>query len=123
MSKLPLTINHDENKLKLSSYITGFGLSILFTISAYLLVINHAASRTVLIGLVIVFAICQFISQSFLFLHLGQENKPRWRLTIFAFMLGVVIIIVFGSLWIMHNLKYRMTIPQEIRYMKSQDNL
>jgi cytochrome o ubiquinol oxidase operon protein cyoD len=49
------------------------------------------------------------------FLHLGGEGKPRWRLTAFLFMLLVLVILVFGSLWIMYNLDYHMTMsPEEL---------
>ncbi|MHB1864732.1 MAG: cytochrome o ubiquinol oxidase subunit IV [Candidatus Saccharimonadales bacterium] len=122
--ELPLAVQHEETKLKLSSYIAGFGLSLLFTLASYLLVINHAATKGTLIILVVAFAFCQFIVQLLLFLHLGQETKPRWKLGVFFFMLGVVVILVFGSLWIMHNLSNRMlSLPQELRYNQSQDNL
>ncbi len=119
----PLVIKHDETKLKLSSYIIGFGLSLLLTLSAYLLVTHHGASRNVLVGIVAFLALCQFITQTYFFLHLGTESKPRWKIGIFFFMLGVVLILVVGSLWIMYNLNYRVSIPQELKYVKSQDDL
>ncbi|HEY1645311.1 MAG TPA: cytochrome o ubiquinol oxidase subunit IV [Candidatus Saccharimonadales bacterium] len=118
-----LAVYHDEPKLKLSSYISGFVLSVVFTLAAYLLVVNHAASRDTLLGLVVAFALTQFLVQAIFFLHLAQESKPRWRLGIFIFMLGVVMIIVFGSMWIIFNLNYRQTIPQELQYVNSQDDL
>ncbi|MEI9913842.1 MAG: cytochrome o ubiquinol oxidase subunit IV [Candidatus Saccharibacteria bacterium] len=118
-----LTVSHDESKLKLSSYIAGFGLSLLLTLSAYLLVTHHGASRNVLVGIVVALALTQFIVQIFFFLHLGQESKPRWKLGIFFFMIGVVLILVFGSLWIMYSLNYRQTIPHELQYVNSQDDL
>lgn len=121
---LPLIVHHEESKLKLSSYIAGFILSLVFTFAAYLVVVNHAASKSTLIVLIIAFAFCQFITQLMLFLHLGQETKPRWKLGVFFFMLGVVFILVFGSLWIMHNLNNRMmSLPKELKYMQSQDGL
>ena len=39
------------------------------------------------------------------------------------FMLGIVLIIVGGSVWIMNNLNYRMTPQQMEQYLKSQDSL
>jgi heme/copper-type cytochrome/quinol oxidase subunit 4 len=41
-----------------------------------------------------------------LFLHLGQEAKPRYQLIAFNFMVLVVLVVVFGSIWIMQNLDY-----------------
>ena len=52
------------------------------------------------------FAVVQFFIQMRLFLHLGQEDKPRYQLTAFNFMVLVVLILVFGSIWIMQNLDY-----------------
>jgi cytochrome o ubiquinol oxidase operon protein cyoD len=53
-------------------------------------------------------AFVQVIIQLIFFLHLGEEESPRWNLISFLFMVGVVFIIVAGSLWIMFNLDYRM---------------
>jgi cytochrome o ubiquinol oxidase operon protein cyoD len=58
------------------------------------------------------------------FLHLGRESKPRWNLNALLFAVLVVVIIVFGSLWIMHNLNYHMQNPQQInKYLRSQGDL
>jgi cytochrome o ubiquinol oxidase operon protein cyoD len=114
---------HEETKLKLGSYIAGFVLSVLLTISAYLMVVNNGASRDVLVGVVSCLAITQFIVQAYFFLHLGKESRPKWKLYVFIFMIGVVLIIVFGSLWIMNNLNYRMSIPQQVQYLNNQDGL
>jgi cytochrome o ubiquinol oxidase subunit IV len=65
----------------------------------------------------------QFIVQMFLFLHVGEERGPRLKLLAACLMLGVVLILVFGSLWVMNNLNYRMTPQQITQYMQSQDNL
>lgn len=118
-----LAVHHEESKLKLSSYITGFGLSLLFTLTAYLLVTHHAASRNTLVALIVTFALTQFFVQMFFFLHLGNETKPRWKLGVFLFMMGVVLILVGGSLWIMYTLNVRMTLPQQLQYMNNQDEL
>lgn len=93
-------------------YITGFVLSLLLTIAAYLMVTNHTLNGRVLVGAVISLAIIQLLVQLLFFLHLGRESRPRWNLLVFTFMLGVLMILVFGSLWIMQNLNYHV-IPQD----------
>ena len=72
-----------------------------------------------------VLALLQFTVQMIYFLHLGHESRPRWKLGVFGMMLVVVLIIVFGSLWIMNSLNYRMhTNPNQInKYLRSQDGL
>lgn len=125
MSKNVETVvaTHEEIRLKLGSYVSGFVLSIFLTLAAYLMVVNHGASRRILIGVVVFLALIQFGVQSFFFLHLGKESKPKWKLAVFIFMISIVLIIVFGSLWIMNNLNYQLSIPQQVQYLNGQDGL
>ncbi|HUS26353.1 MAG TPA: cytochrome o ubiquinol oxidase subunit IV [Nevskiaceae bacterium] len=93
----------------LLSYTAGFGLSIILTLEAYFAVINEVFRGNGLVTLIATLAIVQLVVQLVFFLHLGRESKPRWNLTVFAFMLLVIGIVVIGSLWIMHNLNYHMS--------------
>src|SRR5581483_1048301 len=85
-------------------YISGFAVSLFLTLEAYLLVAHHELSRKLLIGTAAALAIIQFMVQLILFLHLGRETKPRWKLVVFLFMVMVVLVLVFGSIWIMYSL-------------------
>jgi len=122
MSKQPDMIisRHDTDRGTPRMYVSGFVASIVLTLTAYLLVVNHALSRRILIGAVVALALTQFLVQVVFFLHLGRETKPRWKLAVFLFMTMVVLILVFGSLWIMTNLNYRMTPAQINTYMNNQ---
>ena len=105
----------------LSAYIVGFGLSILLTVSAFITVTDHLLHGWHLIAVIIALAIAQVCIQLIFFLHLGRERKPRWKMMVFLFMLLVLGILVFGSLWIMQNLNYNMTPQDMLRYLNSQD--
>ena len=109
----------------LGTYVTGYLVSLYLTFTAYWLVKHQNLSRDTLIGAVAGLAIVQFVVQAFCFLHLGTERKPRWKLVVFLFMLGVVLILVFGSIWIMNSLNYRHALtPEQInQYLKTQDAL
>jgi cytochrome o ubiquinol oxidase operon protein cyoD len=109
----------------LRAYLTGFGLSVVLTLTAFFIAHRGLSSRGALVAVLIALALSQFVVQMYFFLHLGQEEKPRLKLTTFWFMLIVVIIIVLGSLWIMRNLNYNMMqSPQETRqYLSNQDGL
>jgi cytochrome o ubiquinol oxidase operon protein cyoD len=107
----------------LGAYINGYVFSLFLTIAAYLMVTHHLFSNHVLVGVVVALALAQFVVQLVFFLHLGRETKPRWKLFVLLFMVMIVLILVFGSLWIMDNLNYRMTPAQIDQYMKSQDAL
>lgn len=101
------------------SYSIGYVLSLVLTLVAFLLVGKHinsdeaGQSTGVLMLWISALAIAQLLIQLLFFLHLHQEKKPRWNLMAFQFMVLVVVIIVGGSLWIMHNLDYNM-MPHEV---------
>jgi cytochrome o ubiquinol oxidase operon protein cyoD len=97
-----------KSKGSFTSYLLGFILSILLTLSAYFLVREQVFSRWVLTLSIVGLGVIQMFIQLLFFLHLGSESKPRWNLLSFLFMTMVVLILVFGSLWIMYNLEERV---------------
>jgi cytochrome o ubiquinol oxidase operon protein cyoD len=97
-----------SNQSRVTSYIVGFVSSIILTLVAYILVVNHVLSGIGLVAVIVGLAIIQLFVQLFFFLHLGDEAKPRWNLMALLFAAMVVVIVVFGSLWIMNNLNYNM---------------
>jgi cytochrome o ubiquinol oxidase operon protein cyoD len=114
----------------IASYISGFLLSLMLTLTSYFLVNRHvsshhtAISHDVLIFMITGLAITQLLVQLIFFLHLDTESKPRWNLTVLLFALTVLIIVVFGSLWIMNNLNYHDQSPAEQnKYIRSQPDL
>ena len=94
------------------TYTAGFVFSVLLTLIAYLLVTKHYLSGWGLTAGILGLAVVQLMVQLVAFLHLGRESRPRWNLLAFLFMTMVVLIVVLGSLWIMHHLNYNMT-PQD----------
>ncbi len=102
----------DTSQGSSGSYITGYVLSIVFTIIPYTLVVNDVLTGWGLYLMLACFAIVQLFVQLVFFLHLGRESKPRWNLLVFLFAVLVVVILVFGSLWIMKNLNYHSMSPQ-----------
>lgn len=107
----------------LKSYIVGFVLSVILTLAAYFVVASHLFAGWVLLLIITVLAVEQLVVQLSFFLHLGRESKPRWNLTAFISMLGVIFIVVFGSVWIMNNLNYNMMPKHQMDdYMKTESN-
>ena len=105
----------------------GFLLSIAFTLGAYYVVERHSVSghldfsHAMILWTISLLAIAQLGVQLFFFLHLGSESKPRWNLLAFLFALLVVVIVVFGSVWIMHNLDYNMTGHEVETYIEEEE--
>lgn len=113
---------HETNRSGYGTYVTGYVLSVVCTLTAYLLVVHYSLSKWVLVYVLAGLAIVQFLVQMRLFLHLGNEAKPRLKLLVFGFMMLVVLILVFGTLWIMNSLNYRMPTQAQIdTYMQQQD--
>lgn len=106
-------------------YVIGFVGSLVCTILAFVIVDRHILALWPSVWLIAVLALSQFMLQMVLFLHVGEDLKPRWRLAAFSLMTLVVVILVGGSIWIMYNLNYRMAsypTPQQINtYVNSQD--
>ncbi|MCE2982943.1 MAG: cytochrome o ubiquinol oxidase subunit IV [Parachlamydia sp.] len=90
------------------SYLIGFSLSLFLTLASFYLVFARSLSKQTLILSITGLALAQAICQLVFFLHLGQENPPRWETGVFLFMLLILLIIVIGSLWIMFDLNARM---------------
>ena len=115
--------------MKLFSYITGFVLSLALTLTAYFLVEAHVASghafilHEMLIPIILGLAFVQLIVQMIFFLHLHKESGPRWNLAIFISTVGIVFIILAGSLWIMGHVNHDMTPEQMEAHILSKEGI
>lgn len=116
-------------KKQVVGYVIGFVLSLIITLIAYWMVYAHSSGaqfsfpQAVLIPMLGILAFSQFVVQLVYFLHLGTEQKPRWKLLVFWFMISIVLIVVVGSLWIMNNLNYNMMMAPENMDVKTQKGL
>ena len=109
VSRTPLITGHGATEGSLSSYATGFALSLGLTFSAYLMVVNRLASGSALTAAIFFLALVQLVVQLVFFLHLDKGSKSRWNLIVLLMAAIIVIILVAGSLWIMKNLDYNMS--------------
>ncbi len=83
------------------SYLIGFLLSIVLTIIPLVVVLNDMLDRTGTMIVLLVTAVMQFAVQLLFFMHLREEEKPRYNLITLIFGLVIVVLIVGGSIWIM----------------------
>jgi len=106
------------------SYVVGFVLSVVATLMAYLIVVNHVWPMATLIYIILAIAVTQLIIQVVFFLHIGRGS--HWRFVTFIFAILIVLIIVVGTIWIMNNLNYnmmRMTPAQQELYMQHNEGI
>lgn len=62
---------------------------------------NDMFNKTATTIIIIVMALMQFVVQLLFFMHIKDEEKPRYNLIALVFGLAVMVIIVGGSMWIM----------------------
>lgn len=100
---------YEAGRQAMRSYVTGFVISIIFTLIPYFIVVNHMFGASSLVYAAVLFGLAQLLVQVVFFLHLHKKSKPHWNLIVFIFTLLIVAIFVVGSLWVMYNLNYNMT--------------
>jgi cytochrome o ubiquinol oxidase subunit IV len=105
----------------LKAYVTGFVISIILTVCSFGAISLHLLPSSDLLLVIVGLAMTQFIIQLIFFLHLGQERGPRWNLVVLLSTIGLVFIVVIGSIWIMNHLNYNMSPAQINNYIYSQD--
>ncbi|GIP39510.1 cytochrome o ubiquinol oxidase subunit IV [Paenibacillus sp. J31TS4] len=103
--------NHDTGAHKshggsFKSYLIGFLLSIVLTIIPLVVVLNDMMSRNATLIVILAMAVLQFLVQLFFFMHIRDEEKPRYNLMTLILAVVILLTIVAGSIWIM---TYNMT--------------
>ncbi|HEX8762543.1 MAG TPA: cytochrome o ubiquinol oxidase subunit IV [Candidatus Saccharimonadales bacterium] len=93
----------------ITSYVVGFILSLIFTLIPYYLITRKLFEGLTLTVIIIGFALLQMVVQLVFFLHLGREKKPHWNLAFLVSTVGIILLVVVGSLWIMNHLHYNMS--------------
>ena len=122
--KIPIVVEHRNADARYISYVVGFVLSILTTLAAYFVVVNHLWPMEIRVYIILGIAVLQLVVQSVFFLHIGRGS--HWKLVTYLFAILVVLIVVVGTLWIMHNLDYNMmhmSPDQMVQYMKENEGI
>jgi len=91
------------------SYVIGFLLSLVLTAIPYYLVVNKTITGKALLSTILGFAVLQMMVQIFFFLHLGRGPKPLYNVVFFISTVGIILVVVVGSIFIMDNLTYNMS--------------
>lgn len=89
-------------------YTIGFVLSLALTVMSFGAVRLYGFSGSQMLGLIVALAVVQLLVQLVYFLHLGSSKDARENTVVFACTIGLILIIVAGSLWVMHNANLNM---------------
>jgi cytochrome o ubiquinol oxidase operon protein cyoD len=98
--------SHGAEHGGLRSYLAGFVLAVVLTLIPFLMVMNKAASTTTLVIVIFSTAVVQILVHLRYFLHLRFTYEQRWNVFSFVFTAVIVLILVFGSVWIMFSLHH-----------------
>jgi|SRR5579863_3097346 len=90
-------------------YVIGFALSVILTVAAFGLVIGGYLSPSASLIAITVLAIVQILVHLVYFLHMGlASSQQRWDSLSFAYSALCILILVIGTVWVMHNVAMNM---------------
>lgn len=96
-------------------YVIGFLLSVILTAIPFWLVMTMPLSAGVTGAIIMAFAVVQIVVHMIFFLHMTPKAEGGWSLTSLLFTVIVVVIMLAGSLWVMHHLNANMMpMPHEV---------
>jgi cytochrome o ubiquinol oxidase operon protein cyoD len=90
-------------------YLNGFVLSVVLTAIPFALVMTKAIPDATWAAVVILlFAAVQVVVHMVYFLHMNTRSEGGWNMLALVFTAVLVIIVMSGSLWVMHHLNSNM---------------
>lgn len=90
-------------------YAIGFVLSVILTAIPFWLVMNKVISSPAMTAAVILgFAAVQVVVHVVYFLHLDAKSEQGWNMLATIFTVVLLVILVAGSIWVMHNMNTHM---------------
>ena len=102
------SIHEEESHGSFGGYLAGFVLAVVLTAASFWLVLHGGFPReTALIGLGVL-AVVQIVVHLVFFLHMNASSSQRWNVTAFSYTVLTVLILVIGTLWVMHNVGMNM---------------
>jgi cytochrome o ubiquinol oxidase operon protein cyoD len=90
------------------SYLIGFVLSVILTAASFFIVMGHGMESGTAIALIAVLALVQVVVHLVYFLHLSSSSEQSWNVMAFGFTVMTAVILIGGSIWIMHNVSMNM---------------
>ena len=99
-------VAHDHGTRR--SYLTGFLIAAVLTAIPFWLVMSGVLPPTVTAVTVTLLAVVQIVVHTVYFLHVNTRSEGGWTLVALVFTAIMVLIVIFGSLWIMFHLHGNM---------------
>ncbi|MGF6574973.1 cytochrome bo3 quinol oxidase subunit 4 [Paraburkholderia fungorum] len=97
-----------ESHGSVGSYIVGFVLSVILTAAAFVLATNGVLTGNHALLAIAGLALVQIVVHLVFFLHMNSSSAQRWNVTAFGFTVLTAVILIGGTLWVMHNVAMNM---------------
>mgnify|MGYP001107187092 CR=1 FL=1 len=96
-------------------YVIGFALSVVLTAIPFWLVMTRPLSAGATAAEILALAVVQIVVHMIYFLHMSPKAEGGWTITSLLFTIIVVVIMLSGSLWVMHHLTTNMMPMPDMR--------
>ncbi|MFS8976784.1 cytochrome o ubiquinol oxidase subunit IV [Cupriavidus necator] len=100
---------HDTHA-SFKSYAIGFILAVILTVIPFKLVMDGSMDKGTILWIILGMAAVQILVHLKYFLHLDTSSEQRSNVIALLFTALILVIVVAGSLWIMHNLNTNMMV-------------
>ncbi|MBB5497982.1 cytochrome o ubiquinol oxidase subunit IV [Paraburkholderia sp. MM5384-R2] len=90
------------------SYTAGFVLSVILTVAAFAIVMTGTLTGQSALLAIAGLAFVQILVHLVFFLHMNTSSSQRWNVMAFAFTVLTAVIVVGGTLWVLHNVSMNM---------------
>ena len=95
--------------VSVKGYVTGFILSVILTAIPFWLVMAKVLPSPKMTGFVILgFAAVQMVVHMVYFLHMNAKVEGGWSMLALLFTVALVVIMLAGSVWVMHHMNANM---------------
>ncbi len=92
----------------------GFAMAVVLTLVPFALIMSEVEmNRTLLIGIVMGLGAVQIIVHLVYFLHVNSKAEQGWTIAATMFAVVILVIVLAGSLWVMHNMNVNMMPPMD----------
>jgi len=102
------TTHSDIPHVTVGGYLIGFVLAVVLTVTSFWLVTTGKASGEQGLIWLAVLAAVQVVVHVMFFLHVNTSKGQRWHALSFAYTILMSLVIIVGTVWVMHNVHMLM---------------
>jgi cytochrome o ubiquinol oxidase operon protein cyoD len=97
---------HDDDgyHATVRDYVKGFVLAVVLTAIPFWLVMGEKLSPGMTTLVILLLGSVQIVVHMVYFLHLNSKSQGGWNLLALIFTLGLLVIMLVGSIWVMYHL-------------------